>query len=360
MHSRSSHGSALIHLLQHACDDTQTARLLLFPPQARHASDLSDLEALLQAHGRQDVRHRPRQQGLPAARRTDHEKVVSPGGGDLNGASCGRLSMDVGELYLGLFTMAAHLEAVVAERPFVRTGRLQYARSTSVGDRHILAPSTYGFVDAIYSNGLVHTFESLYRTSRLLLSSFGVMPGPARVGDFSASALSSIDDLHRAQWKDADRMASSAYVAMQHPNTWSAWTQAWLAQVLFSDLWLQRACFRFFEAGEVAELDRLMEGDRPNAGSPLGPTRERLLDDLSSLLEGPGSGEERAEQMLARLRAEEWMPRHVYDWGDAAARSIDFSRPEVAGALLEWGFTASPPHLRTGLFDFTLPGPPPG
>lgn len=257
-------------------------------------------------------------------------------------------------------SMAQQFEHVEAARPFVRTKRLQYAARTSVGHRHILAPSTYGFVDALYSNGLVHTFESVFRTATTLLSSFGKASGPTSPGDFSASALQPLDALHQAQWRDADRMASSAYHAMQSPQTWGAWTQAWLAQVLFSDLWLQRACFRFFEEGDVTELDRLMDGRRPGSASPLGSTREKLLDDLYALLVSAASRDQVAAQMLERLRAEDWLPRHVYDWGSPQARSIDFSRPEVAGALLEWGFTASPANIRSQLFDFKLPGPPPG
>ena len=49
------------------------------------------------------------------------------------------------------------------------------------------------------------------------------------------------------------------------------------------------------------------------------------------------------------------LPRHVFDWGNPEAFSVDFSRPDVVGPLLEWGFTASPPALRRGLFDFPLP-----
>ncbi|HCH64432.1 MAG TPA: hypothetical protein DFR83_16620 [Deltaproteobacteria bacterium] len=51
------------------------------------------------------------------------------------------------------------------------------------------------------------------------------------------------------------------------------------------------------------------------------------------------------------------LPRHMYDWGSSAARSIGVSRLEVAGALVEWGFTCSPEPLRFGLFDVSLPGP---
>jgi hypothetical protein len=188
-----------------------------------------------------------------------------------------------------------------------------------------------------------------------LLSGFGKIAGPTALGDFSSQALQGINALHQAQWADADRMASSAYRAMKSPLTWGAWTQAWLAQVLFSDLWLQRACFRFFEAGDTAEFDRLLEGNRPGEGSPLGQTRENLLNDLSKILDRSATASEIADSMLTRLRSESWLPLHIYDWGNSTARSIDFSRPEVAGALLEWGFTDSPPNLRTTLFDFKLP-----
>ena len=257
-------------------------------------------------------------------------------------------------------TMAAQLESVRAVRPFTRTGRLQYSSSSSVGCRHVLAPSTTGFVDPIYSNGLVHSFESVYRVASHLLSGLGLSGEDGPRSDFSAESLAPIDALHRAQFADADRMASTAYAAMRDPRTWAAWTQVWLAQVLFSDLWLQRACFRFFESGSPAELDVLLQGERPTSASPLAAGRESLLNDLAELLSRPADPATTATQMLARLTAESWLPRHVYDWGSPAARSVDFSRPEVAGALLEWGFTASPEPLRSHLFDFSLPGPPPG
>ena len=66
--------------------------------------------------------------------------------------------------------MARHMEGIQAVRPFTRTDRLQYSAITSVGDRFLLSPSTYGFIDALYSNGLVHTFESIHFAAHHLLS----------------------------------------------------------------------------------------------------------------------------------------------------------------------------------------------
>lgn len=256
-------------------------------------------------------------------------------------------------------TLAAHMTGIVPQREFVRTGRVQFSATQAAGDRWILAPAAFGFVDALYSNGLVHTFESVFRVAHELLDSLGVSPDPKHSGDFSAAAFAGIDALHRAQLADADRMVSSAYAAMADRHTWSAWTQIWLCQVLFSDLWLQRACFKFFAAGDPSALDVLRDGTRPGAASPLAAGREALLNDVAALLSAGAEPTATAAGMLARLRAEAWLPRHVFDWGNAAARSVDFSRPEVVGALLGWGFGESPEPIRSGLFDFTLPPSPP-
>ena len=247
--------------------------------------------------------------------------------------------------------MARHMEGVRTVRPFTRTGRLQYAANQSVGDRFLLSPSTYGFIDALYSNGMVHTFESIHFAAHHLLCAFGKAEGSVAPGDFSAAAFVAIDHLHRRQWIGADQMISGAYKAMAKADTWKAWTQYWLAQVLFGDLWLQRACFHYFGSGDPSVFDAFLEEERPGVAAPLGPNKARLLEDLVQLLDRGAP----AEALYARLAEEDWLPRHVYDWGSPEARSIDFSRPDVVGPLLEWGFTASPEPLREGLFDFPLP-----
>jgi len=249
-----------------------------------------------------------------------------------------------------------HLEGIEVTMPFKRTGRLQYASRQSVGDRHFTAPGTFGFVDPLYSNGLIHTFESVYFGARHLLSAFGKEEGPVAPGDFSTAAFARMELLHRTQWKHSDATISKAYASMAEFSSWNAWTQYWLAQILFGDLWLQRACFRYFEDGNVAHFDAFLDEIRPGEKAPFAQDKESLLEDLGALLEIRGNGVvDTGEAMLARLAQESWLPRHVYDWGASESRHVDFSRDEVVGALLGWGFEASPDHLRQGLFDFKLP-----
>ena len=249
-----------------------------------------------------------------------------------------------------------HLQGMKVTMPFKRTGRLQYASRQSVGERHFTAPGTFGFIDPLYSNGLIHTFESVYFGARHLLSAFGKEEGPVAKGDFSTAAFSRMEVLHRTQWRQSDATISRAYASMSDFGSWNAWTQYWLAQILFGDLWLQRACFRYFEDGDTAHFDAFLDEVRPGEKAPFASDKAALLSDLGALLDVRGNGVvDTGEAMLARLAEESWLPRHVYDWGSSSARHVDFSREEVVGDLLGWGFGSSPDHLRSNLFDFKLP-----
>lgn len=253
----------------------------------------------------------------------------------------------------------SHLGSIRPIMDFMRSGCLQYCAKSSVGHRYFLTNQTYGFIDALYSNGLVHTFESAFRGTSLLLSAFGKIRGANTPQDFSREAFAPMDALHVAQWEQADFMVSNAYRAMRSFATWNAWTQLWLAQVLFHDIWLQRACFHYFSSREPADFEGFLREVRPGMAAPFATEKNELFDRIETSLAAMEaahiSSDEAAASMLQALQEQEWLPKHVYAWGDPAARHVDFARPEKVGALLQWGAQNSPPHIREGLFDFQLP-----
>ena len=245
-----------------------------------------------------------------------------------------------------------HLEPVEAVHPWIRTGRLQRALDRSSGHRHYLTNNTYGFVDPLYSNGLINTFESIFLATTLLLDAF-------EDEDFSADRFERIDELHRKQLLNADFTISSAYKAMGDFEVWNAWTQMWLGQILFHDLYIQRHCFKYFASGRLDEFDHLLEETYPGERAPFVPEKAEMYSTIGGTLDTYVADDIRAEEaaqvILDELRAAEWLPKHVYQWGDERARHVDFSEPKLVGALLEWGKTASPEHIREGLFDFDVP-----
>ena len=69
------------------------------PP--RRGVDAQDLELLLERRRRHDGRDAFRDHGFSGARRTDHQQIVAPGDGHLDGAAQGVLSLDLGEIRHG-------------------------------------------------------------------------------------------------------------------------------------------------------------------------------------------------------------------------------------------------------------------
>ncbi|MFD1644074.1 NAD(P)/FAD-dependent oxidoreductase [Haloarchaeobius litoreus] len=245
-----------------------------------------------------------------------------------------------------------HLDSAEPVMPWVRTGRLQRSASRSSGHRHYLTNNTYGFVDPLYAIGLVNTFESVFVSTNLLLDAF-------EDGDFSADRFAPIDEMHHRQLANNDRLISNAYKSMGEFRLWNAWTQMWLGQVLFHDLYIQRHCFNYLESGETTAFDSLLQESPPGDGAPFVTEKEEIhrtmADVLDAYRDGETSASEAADRMFVEMRQADWLPKHVYDWGDERARHVDFSNPELVGALIEWGKTESPNRLRANLFDFTVP-----
>lgn len=247
-----------------------------------------------------------------------------------------------------------HLGTVDPVRPWIRTDRLQRSSNQSSGHRHYLTNHTYGFVDPLYSQGLVHTFESVFLSTSLLLEAF-------ETEDFSADRFSPIDELHRRQLTTADLLVSNGYNSMADFDVWNAWTQMILAESIFPDLYIQRHCLKYFASGDLEEFESLLQESRPGDQAPFGSEKEKMLQTMSETLEAYTADEVNpetaAQRILNEMKHAEWLPKHVYDWGNEEERHIDFSDPEVTGDLLTWGKTEAPEHIREDLFDFEMPNP---
>ncbi|WP_415378912.1 NAD(P)/FAD-dependent oxidoreductase [Halosimplex sp. TS25] len=248
--------------------------------------------------------------------------------------------------------IAQHLDSADPVMPWTRTGPIQRSASQSSGHRHYLTSNTYGFVDPLYAIGLVNTFESVFVSTNLLLDAF-------EDDAFSTERFAPIDELHRRQLLNNDLLISNAYKSMGDFRLWNAWTQMWLGQVLFHDLYIQRHCFKFLESGRTAEFDSLLDESAPGDGAPFVTQKEAMHRTMADLLDAYEAGEVSADHagdlMLAEMRQADWLPKHVYDWGTDRARHVDFSNPELVGKLIEWGKTDSPDRIREELFDFTVP-----
>jgi FADH2 O2-dependent halogenase len=245
-------------------------------------------------------------------------------------------------------SVAAHFEGAEAVRPWVSTGRLQYSSTRSAGDRWFLLAHAAGFVDALYSRGLISTFETILALVDPLLQSLGD-------DHFTVSRFAYTESLQSALLDANDRMVNSSYQAFAHFPLWNAWVRLWLSSTLFGDLRLFRICLKYLESRDASVFDGLQDDPLPRTSKPGENLAEDLLDAGEALLaaveEGMISADEAAERIFELLHLAPLPP--VHGWGDPEQLHLDFT-PEKLMRMIGWGKTEAPAELRDRMFDFNM------
>ena len=252
-------------------------------------------------------------------------------------------------------SIAAHLEGAEAVRPWVGTGRLQYSSKSAAGDRYFLMSHAHGFIDALYSRGLISTFEVIHALAPRLIEAL-------RADDFAPERFEHPDRLQAALLVANDRMVANSYRAFSSYTTWNAWVRVWLANTLFGDLRLFRLCVKFLNTGDKSVFSLLDEdplpGSLPPGASPLEDLHSFGEAQLDLIDSGEITREAAADAIYRMLNALPLPP--IHQWGNPDARHVDFL-PEKLMRMIGWGKTEAPEPIQR-LFDFdpsVLGGPAP-
>ncbi|MGH9347569.1 MAG: NAD(P)/FAD-dependent oxidoreductase [Vicinamibacterales bacterium] len=197
-------------------------------------------------------------------------------------------------------------------RPWVRTRRLQYFSTRTTGYRWALLSHAAGFIDPLFSRGLVNTVDSLRSLSKAIIAAL-------RDDDFSESRFDRIDREQKRNITFADKIVAGSYIAWDDFELWNAWLRLWAVGVHDTESRL----------GSV-----IMMGEH----SPVRPT----IDPIASEYEGP---------QYRALFEEMWSVITRYDAGTMtldqargglwrAVQSYEFSMPLPDGVKgHEWAMT---------------------
>ena len=154
-----------------------------------------------------------------------------------------------------------------ALQPWVSTERLQYSSSQTVGPRYCLMNHAAGFLDALYSRGLINSCEVIRHLATPLLESI-------KDGDWSDERFAPIEGVQSQVFDFADRLVHASFASWEAFEVWDWVVRIWAVAVgvtesnlgshlimgeradyeraknpLFSEF--EHAGFRtFFEAGE--------------------------------------------------------------------------------------------------------------
>jgi FADH2 O2-dependent halogenase len=118
-------------------------------------------------------------------------------------------------------TISQQFKTAVAVREYTGTGRMQFASTTSVGDRFCMLPHAFSFVDPLFSSGLGITMNAVNGiASRLIQAS--------RDGDYSARRFAHVDTWIKKNFDYFDRLVAGSYLSFRSFDLWNAWTRLWM------------------------------------------------------------------------------------------------------------------------------------
>lgn len=245
-------------------------------------------------------------------------------------------------------TIAKHLENATAKRPYIRTGRLQYSCKKAIGPRFYITPQAYGAVDALYSRGLISTFESIYVFMDRLLTAL-------KDDDFSEARFAGLDELARQQLDSHDQMVLNAYKSFGNFNAWSIWLKVWLSSKLYGDVWLLRTTMKYMSKHDRSDMEAL-----DLSSPPFSKQLQEMVDLSTRVLTDAEAGriswDEATAAIEKSLQATDWLPHRNIPLGAIEARNLDFTPERVMPLIILWGKTLAPKWVRNELFDFpTLP-----
>ena len=247
--------------------------------------------------------------------------------------------------------IARHLRGAIAVRPFVGTDRIQYSAKQAVGPRYALLAHSYGFIDPLYSRGIMWTFEYVYALVHRLMAALDA-------DDFSMERFEYLNGLTEAQLKQADQLVYNAYRSMVHFDTWNAWLHIFVAGELLPGLYLWRKGLQYLATGDLSWIIGLDTEPKPCFETSFAAPYQALMDyadDLFSQKEHSEiTPEEAASRLFTRLRESEFLPHPGYDFGNPEAMCNDFTLASTLAKIIFWGKFLAPEPMRWEIFDLPM------
>jgi len=105
-------------------------------------------------------------------------------------------------------------------RPWIRTGRIQYSSSQTVGRRWSLSAHAASFVDPMFSRGLINAVEVIRTLVPPLLRALDD-------NDFDPARFAAVETIQERVRSYADRLVWATYVSWRDFDLWNAWYRVW-------------------------------------------------------------------------------------------------------------------------------------
>lgn len=232
-------------------------------------------------------------------------------------------------------------------RPWMSTGRIQYGVTKTAGYRYSLLSHASGFIDPLFSSGLVLTTATVDLIAEQVLKSFAT-------NDFSVENYDHINDFFQNNVQFFDRVVGNAYTSYRDPDLWDAWFRVWVVGLLIGTEINGKLYLKYLESGRDSKS---LVDSRPTGvvGSDYAPFRDlfyRADAEMEAVRAGTRTTKEAADNIREMFRHVNYVPTY-FNWHDKTVRTTPaftiggmtkmyfwyrlFAPKEVFEHLYDWG-----------------------
>lgn len=221
-------------------------------------------------------------------------------------------------------------------RPWVRTGRLQYSSSQTMGYRWCLTSHAAGFVDALFSRGLSNSFEIVNALGYRLLDAL-------RDDDFDVARFEPVQHLEQSLIDFNDDLVANAYTSFQDFRLWDTWFRVWSLGQILATFEINRAYAKYLDSHDPAVLEPLAK-IAPAGSIPDYEPARALLRSVSERMQAVQSGDadpgRAAAGLMSDLQRADFVPP-AFGLADPSNRWFNATPPKVVKTL-RWARTDAP------------------
>lgn len=179
-------------------------------------------------------------------------------------------------------------------RDWVVAPRLQYTAANTAGDRYCLMAHSTGFVDPLYSRGLVITFEAIAMLAPRLIEA-------VQTNEFHREKFQAVARQMEASNASTDKLVSSSYTSFRSFELWNAWNRIWVHGALLGTQRIRKLTLMHDDANDAATSQRL-EGVRfMGSMSKDWEPFERVFDQSVDLVADVRAGQRSASDAASRI-----------------------------------------------------------
>ena len=227
-------------------------------------------------------------------------------------------------------TISEQFEHAQAVQPWIATNKTQYSSSKCMGERFYILPHASGFIDPIFSVGLIQSLITISPLAALILQAI-------KHDSYADEKFVSLEKLQQKIFDYYDGIANCTYISFRDFTLLNSWLRFWLLQHLMSVsklIWepliglvledrkgyVQKEWSRFTEIGYLKAIDPVL--DKWGNGYV-----GKIEMELEKVEKGLISSDEAASRIISLLYSTSWLFRACEAFVDPSKRYGDAFNP---------------------------------